>query len=713
MGGAVKAITTVVGAVVGFMVGGPIGAVIGAGIGYGSSDLVNAIINPGFNVPSMGFDSAEQQNAGVTVNKQGTNLYVPVIYGRRRVGGYRVFVSTEGATNEYLHVVLAISEGEINRITEIYMDDNLAWTGSSVHGTRYSANTGKYIGLCDFETYHGTANQSAAPLTLGVGGWGPQHRLQGIAYVSFKLKWLKIEKAEDQDKSPWNNIPNITMVVEGRKIANATAFADSITRGTAYESESLTYNTNPVNVLLDYLRNPIYGKGLSNDKINFKSFRDEATRWNYLSDGTTVASGDQLHQCNAVIFTDRTIMENVKTFLFNMRAALPYQDGRFSVRVEDNRQDTSTYGTASTSVMTVGEDSIIGTINLESENVAGKFNRVVVTYMGGTQGSVLTNEAVEYQYPEADSALETQYLTEDNDRVNEHKFTLEHVTQDSIAKKYAEIALKKSRYRGKILSFTGDASLHQLQVNDIFTMVYSGLGINGKFRVKSIQFNADYTFSVIAEEHNDLIYGGNVTPYRRRTPAVTYTGSNIPVYIDVITNNVVHIGNKSDAPLPDNYVPPSTVPPEYTTVPVKYTQAQLEAALATGNVVAIVNGEIIWADPQFMPTPVVNSSQVTASTQYSGQVDIRINIEATNEPNVEYVWLLVYSPSTKTYDMLATNNASTAAKDGYVMLKTWNPYRPFNAKVQFRNGRGLVSTSAAFTVPMTLNTTNNVLFQEF
>lgn len=714
MGGAVKAVTTVVGAVVGFAIGGPIGAAIGAGIGYASSDLVNAIINPGFAVPNASFGQAEQQNAGVTINKQGTNLNLPVIYGRRRVGGYRVFVSTEGATNEYLHIVLALAEGEINKVTEIYMDDNLVWSGSSQHSTRYSATEGKYAGLVDFAVFHGTPDQAAAPLTLGVGGWSPQHRLQGIAYIAFKLKWLKIEKAEDQDKSPWSNIPNITAVVEGRKIANAATFADSVTRGTAYESESTSYNTNPVNVLLDYLRNPIYGKGLDNSKINFKSFRDEAIRWQYLSDGTTLAQGDQLHESNAVIFTDRTLMENVKTMLFNMRAALPYQDGRFSVRVEDNRQDTSTYGTTSTSVMTVGEDAIIGTINIESENVAGKFNRVVVTYMGGRQGSILTNEAVEYQYPEPDSALEAQYLAEDNNRVNEHKFTLEHVTQDSIARKYAQVALNKSRFRGKILSFTGDASLHQLQVNDIFTMNYSGLGIAGKFRVKSIQFNADYTFSVVAEEHNDLVYGGNVTPFRRRTPVVSYTGSSIPVYVDTITGNVVHVGNKSDAPLPDNWTPPANLPPQYVTVNPKLTQAELDAALATGNVKAIVNGEIIWVDPVFMPTPVIKSTQVTASTQYDGQVDIRINIEPTNEPNVSTVWLLVYQAGSKSYELLSVANSTTAARDGYVLLKTWPARRSqFNAKVQFHNNQGMKTTSPAFTVNMTLNTVNNVLYQEF
>jgi hypothetical protein len=721
MGGATNIVTAVVGAVVGFFVGGPVGAVVGFAAGYASGDIVNAIINPGFDVPNFADSSASAaQNDGISVNKQGTNLNIPVIYGRRRVGGNRVFVSTEGATNEYLHIVLVLAEGEIHRITEIYADDVIAWSGSSSHGERYAANQGKFTGLMDFEVYHGTPNQVASPLTLGVGGWSPQHQLKGLAYISFRLKWLKIEKAEDRDASPWNGLPNFTVVVDGKKIADAGTFANTKTRGTAYESESTVYNNNPVNCLLDYLRNPVYGKGLSNDKIDFASFKAEAARWTYLADGSTPATGDQFHECNAVIFTDRTIMDNTKAFLFNMRAALPYQGGRFSVRVEDNRNDTSTYGTSSTAVMTIGEDAIIGAINLESESVAGKYNSVTVTYMGGRQGSVLTNESVDYTYPEIDTGLEAQYLAEDNNRVNEFRFTLEHVSQDSIAKKYAEVALKKSRYRGKVVTFTGDASLHQLQVNDIFTLNYSGLGINGKFRVKSLQFNSDYTFSVIAEEHNDLVYGGNVEPFRRRTPVQVATGDNIPYYRDLVTGNTVHYGNKSDAPLTIITSPggPSYTLPVHVPGPVQqYTYAELEAGLAAGNVIGVVNGEIIYATPVFIPKPVITGYEVSTSSQGSQYREVKLLINPTNEPNIEVTNFLYFWPKYSNYELLPSGNQLTAAKNGYVLAGTWNTFawKTVEMKVQWTGkGGALKESSNSIVVDLTtLGVNRTALVQNF
>ena len=712
MSKAIKAVAVVVGVVTGAFFFGAIGAIVGGAIGLMSADLLNQIINPGFDVPDSN-DAAAQQNQGILVNKQGTNIHIPVVYGERKVGGSRVFVSTEGADNKYLHVVFVVSEGLIDRFSEIYLDDNLAWTGTSSQGGRFQANQGKYRDYVTFETYHGTENQIAAPLTIGVGGWTNQHRLRGLAYISFRFKWYKIESSEDQDKTPWGGgIPNVTVLMRGKKVANAGTFPDSISRSTAYADETFVYDTTPINCLLDYLRNPRYGKGLSNGQINFKSFRDEAQRWGKLQDGTTIANADQFHECNAVIFTDRTLFDNTKTFLFNMRTALPYENGRFSCRVEDNRQDDSIYGSTSTSVMTVGEDAIIGSINLESENVNGKYNRVIVTYMGGKNGDRLTNEAVEITYPEPGSAEESQYFTEDDDRLNEHRFTLEHVTQDSIARKYAKIALIKSRYRNKIVSFTGDASLHQLQVNDIFTLVYSGLGINGAFRVKSMQFNADYTFNIIAEEHNDLIYGGNVEPYRRRTPTIANTGG-YPIYIDE-NGNVVHVGNKSDAPLPSDWTAPSDLDPNYNTPTVKYTQEELEAALATGNVKAIIDGDIIFADPVYIPKPVVTSVTVVKSTSGRDLVDLRINFEAHDEPNIEQTSALVYWPRYDEYYGTPIGNTTTAARDGYVEIPGVNPYRTTDKyRIRFiGKGGQLTETSDPFSVDFSGFTPGNIIFEE-
>ena len=57
--------------------------------------------------------------AGVLLNKESNIEPLPVIYGTRRVGGVRVFVETNGSSNEYLYMALALCEGEVGSIAGI------------------------------------------------------------------------------------------------------------------------------------------------------------------------------------------------------------------------------------------------------------------------------------------------------------------------------------------------------------------------------------------------------------------------------------------------------------------------------------------------------------------------------------------------------------------------------------------------------------------
>ena len=60
---------------------------------------------------------AADEMAGVLINKESNVEPIPVIYGVRRVGGVRVFVSTRDASggdpNEFLYICLVLCEGEV------------------------------------------------------------------------------------------------------------------------------------------------------------------------------------------------------------------------------------------------------------------------------------------------------------------------------------------------------------------------------------------------------------------------------------------------------------------------------------------------------------------------------------------------------------------------------------------------------------------------
>jgi hypothetical protein len=687
-----KVVSVVVGAVVGFALGGIVGAVIGAGLGYVGgeivADLVNSFLNPSY-------DTGESQlNDGITVNKAGTNNNIPVIYGERTVGGNRAYVATNGDSNKFLYIAFAVSEGEINAFKKIYINDELAWEGTTSHGTRVSSGfKGKFANHIVFEPFHGTSTQTSSALLRETQGWSHSHQGKGIAYIAFRFKWFKIENQEDQDKTPWaGGLPKVTVTLKGKKIADATTFPDSETRSTLYENETTSYNTNNVNALLDYLRNPIYGKNLPNESLNYQSFKDEGTRFNTLDDGSSAPS-ELKQECNAVIFTEKSVLSNVKAILANMRSAMPFVQGKYKVNLEDNRSNTSRYGSTATSVMTITEDNIIGSVKLESENVKNKYNSIVVSYRGGEN-----NQAIELQVPEAGGGEEATYLSEDNNKINQHRLELNHVTSGSVAKKHAEVLLARSRNRSKVLGFIGDASLNELEINDVFTMEYGSLGINGTFRVRKINFNDNYTFGIVAEEHNDNTYAGNPSVYIARNIVVGRVGEGVPTtFVKVSTG--VNIGTFSD--LLDDIGPYAGT-----------TDEDGLEAIANGTYTFDSPYDIIYPSIWYAPTPVMTSINVLPSVEGSAlERDIVINFNPITEPQVHSVNVYYWHEGEQVWAGLATQSKNP--ETGKINIIRINASRATRYALKAQANGHITGLSNDISISVSDLTNNSTVYEEY
>ena len=78
-------------------------------------------------------DPVAEAQASALINKASNNAPLPVVYGYRKVGGTRVFLEVSGTDNEYLHVIIAMSEGEINSFENIYLNDIIS-TDSRFNG---------------------------------------------------------------------------------------------------------------------------------------------------------------------------------------------------------------------------------------------------------------------------------------------------------------------------------------------------------------------------------------------------------------------------------------------------------------------------------------------------------------------------------------------------------------------------------------------------
>ena len=69
-------------------------------------------------------ETMSAQARSVLSNQQGSTNPLPVIYGKRRVGGTPIFYHVSGDNNEFLHIVYAIAEGEIQGVSQIYFNND-------------------------------------------------------------------------------------------------------------------------------------------------------------------------------------------------------------------------------------------------------------------------------------------------------------------------------------------------------------------------------------------------------------------------------------------------------------------------------------------------------------------------------------------------------------------------------------------------------------
>ena len=757
-----KPLGTIVGATVGFFIGGPIGAIAGAGLGYAGGAVVEQILNPGYDIPNLALQDS-QSSAGLLLNKQGTDNHIPVIYGLRWIGGTRVHITADSANNQYLYVKTVMCEGPIGG----YFDENLDDTpfsapplsptpGGTLYGpvgSKFAFYTAKNKAGADVTVTpaivakvlgYPTTNPQLNPIVMGP-GWTLDHKLEELAYAAWRFQLFSANNADDAAKNPFTKgIPTYTAQINGKVIrrielcpfftndartsldANATYYQSTNGRSgydpafftqdryviNGVNTTTFTANRNPVSCLFDYLTNTRYGKGLPLSQIDLYSFKREADRWYRDSTGAILPSALQQH-CDAVIDTSRTVFENVQNFLFNMNASLPYINGRFTLVVEDNRNTDGRSGGTATSVMTVNENNIIGTITIETESVNSKFNRVVVGYPGGEK-----NELVEVFYPAPGSAEEAQYLAEDNGRVNELRLSYEHITSATIALQKARFACLKSRFRGKVINFIGDASLHQVTPGDIITFVYGPFGINAQFRVRTTQFNPDYTFSLAIEEHNETLYGPPVAVTPPRDVFRNTTITSQPIYIRNSDPQVVYVGDYTQA---TESVPMTTLLGELNTNWQEYvtdnfdvatnsfTATEIEQGIQDGTITRWQNADIYIPTSELGVKPeIISSEYIINADNTSGNADILIRLKTNDNVNITDTRLMIYDYQQRAYKPVFIPESTTSAARGLITLKNYPLGIPIKYIVQYKSSNNTINSDVSTINLAPYYETNNI-----
>ena len=467
------------------------------------SDLVGDFVGwlvPQPEIPDFGENFADQTNRGVLVNKFHANAHIPVVYGTRKVGGNVVFLETSGTDNQYLYMAIILSEGEVNDISSIFINDNqVTWSGDIADNTQITVGSGDanfYSGasLITCEPHFGTDSQTASTLLSTLSSWTSDHRLRGLCYLAIRFEW-------NQDK--FGSLPTVQAVVQGKKVYNPN-LDSTVTGGSgshrADTSSTWEYSDNPILQLLDYLRNDRFGMGIANSYFD-SNFADWQTATDVCDANITPYSGASqidLMDSHAVVDTSKKAIDNVKEFVRGSRAYLNFSGGVYNVLVE-------TSGSAS---ITLTEDNIIGGISVKSKNKNSRYNRVIVNF---------TNPDKNYQSDTAqfppvdetglDSADQHATMkTADGGLLLEGRFDFAMFTSPYQAQEMAEIILRRSRSSLDI-SLTADATALDLAVGDIVNITHATPSFSAKaFRVQGMNVNSDHTVSLQCSEHQDSFY---------------------------------------------------------------------------------------------------------------------------------------------------------------------------------------------------------------
>ena len=651
--------SSLVGGAVGFLIGGPIGAVIGAGIGATKvgekvvNTVLDFVLQPFMpSIPDIGGATEAERQQGVLVQRQGSTEQIPIVYGYRKVGGAVAFAETGSTDNKYLFVTYVFSEGLVEGLRELYIDDFQISNDLIPNlnaGQLVNITSGKYANRVQMRFYPGVYYSNPRSSTIGTTVKGDIFAesptftsdmvYNGLAVLFVRYEWKKITTPQESEENPFSgNIPQVQVCMLGKRVASLLV---DTTETTAYDNNIIRYSTNPAECLLDYLRNPRYGKGLANTDIDWTTWKRAARKCNQTV--TYIASGisGPILTMNMVVDTNQTLLSNTKTMLQNFRGYMPYVQGKYKLRIEDAGNETDILSGAALIVQTFTKDDIVSDITYNGIEKSSKYNVVSVTYVDPDQK--FSNQTVIYPETEADRQI---YIDRDGGRENKYDVTFGGITNYAIAKDMARLIFNKQR-RQEGCVFTATSKALELEPGDCIRIQSNLLNFGtDPWRIVSVKINNDMTVDLGCVRNPDDIYpyvrvgeeDDVIPPYIPKGSIIYYPGSY---------NQLVGLVPPTNAVIPATVVTPITNPAP--TNPSGPTGGGVGGGSPGGGTA----GPIV-TDPTTPPT-VANPDTNNSSTPppppppFDAVVAFK-SVKATKLSNGNYLWeLTLTQPQSATY----------------------------------------------------------------
>ena len=402
-------------------------------------------------------DPVAEAQASALINKASNNAPLPVVYGYRKVGGTRVFMEVSGTDNEYLHVVIAMSEGEINSFENVYINDIIK-------------TDSRFNNVLNVYTHTGADNQNAdSNLVADLPNWTSAHRLRGTSYVYVRLKF-------DQDAFP-QGLPTITADLKGTKVFDP-------------RNNSTAWSDNPALCLRDYLTNTRYGRGIATSLIDDTSFESAA---NYCETQVNIGGATvDRYTCNGIVNTQKGSMVIIRELLTSCKGFLIFSGGKYKLIIDKIESAGFTFS----------EDNITGAWKIALGSKTSQFNRI--------RGEFI-NKDKDWQTDLA--VIESTLLrTQDNGILLEKTITLPYTSDIDRAKMITTIILNQSRQK-IICEFTATIEGLKAEVGDVVFIKHSTVGwqfLNNnagkKFRIVKMNLQNNDEVKVTAVEYADASF---------------------------------------------------------------------------------------------------------------------------------------------------------------------------------------------------------------
>lgn len=438
-----------------------IGSVEVAGLAIGSM-IQSAIISTGIGVlaSKLGIFKAEQasDDYGLKVNDIDEAAPILIVYGLREVGGNEVYRGVSGSRNQYFHRVMVISEGEIDGLEAVYLNDN-----------DVDEPGGGYEGLVEYNFHSGTQGQAAdSDLVNRVDDWNLDCRGFGVAYI-----YMQARQDYDQFSS---GIQTLTVKVRGRKVY------DPRTGETAWSQ-------NPALCLRDYLTNKIYGVGIPETAIDDDSFCDEA---NYCDEPVTFKDSDgeeydaPRYTCNGALNPDDGALENTERLLTSCRGMLIFSGGRYRLVID--KPDAA--------VFDFNIDNIVG-----GWSITGNSKRTILNQVRARFYDSATN------WEESLTVVKNQdAIIADGNQTFEGDVFYPLVDELPRVNILAQHHLKQAR-QGLRVAFTSNLQAFGVEVGDVVTITHPVPGWNSKlFRITNVDPVYSDQIQIQAMEYDPSVY---------------------------------------------------------------------------------------------------------------------------------------------------------------------------------------------------------------